>query len=63
MQIVVEKLQGVTEREFSLERFIVFRSIILQRSREAKRVKDIRRRIEGRLRERGRGNNTYLFRT
>ena len=51
MKTVAEELQGVTERRWNSERFIVFQSVILQRSREVKKAKDIRRRIEGRLRD------------
>ena len=51
VKTVAEELQGVTERRWNSERFIVFQSVILQRSREVKKAKDIRRRIEGRLRD------------
>ena len=42
---------AVTGRRSNSEKFIVFQSVILQRSREVKKTKDIRRRIEGRLRD------------
>ena len=45
VKTVAEELQGVTERRWNSERFIVFQSVILQRSREVKKAKDIRRRI------------------
>ena len=42
---------GVTARRWNGERFIVFQSVILQRSGEAKKAKDIRARIQWRLKE------------
>ena len=46
---LTRELNGVIERSWNAEKFIVFSSVILQRSPDAKRARDIRRRIENRL--------------
>ena len=46
---LTRELEGVVERSWNSERFLVFPAVILQRSPSAKRARDIRRRIEYRL--------------
>ena len=48
---VAVEMQGIVDRRWNAERFIVFQSVILQRSGEVKKAKDIRRRIEMRMKE------------
>ena len=45
------ELGGVTARRWNGERFIIFQSVILQRSSEVKKARDIRARIQWRLKE------------
>ena len=45
------ELVGVKERRWNSERFVVFQAVILQRTSDVKRARDIRRRIETRLGE------------
>ena len=54
------ELSGVTGRRWNSERFIVFQAVILQRSGEVKKAKDIRERIQWRLREWRKGNYDML---
>ena len=51
LQGVTAEFQGIQSRKWNSERLIVFIAVILQRSPEAKRARDIRRRIEARLQE------------
>lgn len=51
VKTLAEELEGVTTRRWNSERFIVFQAVILQRSGEVKKSKDIWRRIETRLRD------------
>ena len=50
VQAVADELKGVVQRSWNSERFVVFQAVILQRSPDVKRARDIRRRIEIRLR-------------
>ena len=45
-----DELKGVVQRKWNSERFIVFQAVLLQRSPDVKRARDIRRRVETRLR-------------
>ena len=55
------ELSGVTERRWNSERFIVFQAVILQRSAEVKQAKDIRERIQWRMKEWKAGNFDMLI--
>ena len=48
---LASELGGVTARRWNGERFIIFQSVILQRSGEVKKARDIRARIQWRLKE------------
>ena len=50
VQAVVDELKGVVQRSWNSERFVVFQAVILQRSPDVKKARDIRRRIEIHLR-------------
>ena len=54
------KMQGVQDRRWNLERFIVFQTVILQRARHVTASHAIRRRIEKRLDAWGAGKHARL---
>ena len=54
------KMQGVRDRRWNSERFIVFQTVILQQSRHVTASHAIRRRIEKRLDAWGAGKHTML---
>ena len=53
-------LLGIQERRWNSERFITFLAVVLQRSPEAKRAQDIRKRIETRLQSWSHGDYEML---
>ena len=57
---VAKELEGVKLRLWNAERFIVMQAVILQRSPEVKRARDIRRRVETRLAQWREGKFTML---
>ena len=57
---LTKELLGIQERRWNSERFIVFLAVILQRSPEAKRARDIRSRIETRLKSWSQGDFEML---
>jgi hypothetical protein len=57
---VAEEMRGIKSRKWNSERFIVFQLVILQKSREVKRSRDIRRRITKRLDAWEKGQTTML---
>ena len=50
VQAVADELKGVVQCSWNSERFVVFQAVILQRSPDVKRARDIRRRIKIRIR-------------
>ena len=49
LEMVVDLLEGIHDRRWNSERFIVFQLVILQRSRDVKQAKDIRKRMARRM--------------
>ena len=49
MNALVGELQGICDRRWNSERFIVFQTVTLQRARHVTASRDIRRRIAKRL--------------
>ena len=57
---VAEELKGIKARKWNSERFLVLQVVILQRSRDVKRSRDVRRRIAKRLDAWEKGQFTML---
>jgi hypothetical protein len=57
---VTEELSGIHSRKWNSERFIVFQLVILQKIREVKRSRDVRRQISKRLDAWEKGQTTML---
>ena len=53
-------MQGVRDRQWNLERFIVFHAVILQQARHVTTSNTIRRRIDKRLDAWGEGKHAML---
>ena len=49
MKEVAVEMQGIIDRRWNSERFIIFQSVILQRLGEVKKANDLRRQIEVRM--------------
>ena len=49
VRMVASLLNGVKSRKWNAEKFIVFQMVVLQRTRDVKRSRDIRRRITRRM--------------
>ena len=49
MNALAEELQGIRDRRWNSEHFIVFQTVTLQRARHVTASQDIQRRIERRL--------------
>ncbi len=47
--MLVDMLAGIQARKMNAERFIVFQIVVLQRSREVKKAKDVRKRLTWRM--------------
>ena len=60
MNTLVKYLRGVRDRRWKSERFIVFRTVTLQRARHVTASREIRRRIKKRLDDWEEGNHVML---
>lgn len=61
IQALADEMNGIISRKWNAEKMIVFIAVILQRSRDVKKSRDIRRRIERRLEEWSNGKFDMLL--
>ncbi len=57
---VTDELKGIVSRKWNPERFLVFQVVVLQRNRDVKRSRDVRRRIAKRMDAWEKGQITML---